>query len=57
MVDACGYDNEPSGSIKSGEFLGSLSCCQLLTMISASELLHFQHETDGPYDSQYYSGE
>jgi len=33
--DSCTQDNEPSGSIRGGEFLDLLKDCQLLTKDSA----------------------
>ena len=36
VAGACEYDNEPSGSIKCGEFLDKLRTCLLLKMDSAS---------------------
>ena len=35
LTDACECGNEPSGSVKSGEFLDQLQTCQLLKKDSA----------------------
>ena len=35
MADTCNYGNEPSGSAQYGEFLNSLTICQLLKQNSA----------------------